>query len=68
MDRGVQSEEEYRRQGTESWLEEGIGIEEVIAAIAKLKNGKALGICGVSAEMLKLEEVQWLNGCTESST
>ena len=53
LDGGVQSEEECSRQDTESWLEEGIGIEEVIAAIAKLKNGKAPGICGVSAEMLK---------------
>ena len=53
LDGGVQSEEECSRQDTESWLEEGIDIEEVIAAIAKLKNGKAPGICGISAEMLK---------------
>ena len=33
--------------------EEGVSIEEVTAVIAKLKNGKATGICGVSAEMLK---------------
>ena len=33
--------------------EEGIGIEEVTAAIAKLKNGKVPGICGISAKMLK---------------
>ena len=53
LDGGVQSKEECSRQDTESWLEEGIGIEEVIAVIAKLKNGKAPGICGISAEMLK---------------
>ena len=34
-------------------MEEGIDIEEVIAAIAKWKNGKAPGICGISAVMLK---------------
>ena len=33
--------------------EKGVSIEEVTAVIAKLKNGKATDICGVSAEMLK---------------
>ena len=33
--------------------EEGIGIEEVAAAIAKLKGGKAPGVCGINVEMLK---------------
>ena len=33
--------------------EQGIGVEEVAAAIAKLKGGKALGMCGINAEMLK---------------
>ena len=32
---------------------EGIGIEEVAAAIAKLKGGRASGVCGINAEMLK---------------
>ena len=32
--------------------EEGIGIEEVAAAIAKLKGGKAPGVCGINVEML----------------
>ena len=49
---GIQSEEEYNRQVAESRLEEeGIGIEEVTAATAKLQ--KAPGVCGISAEMLK---------------
>ena len=50
---GVFSQRKNTAGRIQSWLEEGIGIEEVIAAIAKLKNGKAPGICGVSAEMLK---------------
>ena len=49
-------EEEYSRQyvgpGRE---EECIGMEEVIAAIAELKKGKARGICGITIEMLKAE-------------
>lgn len=50
----AQPEEEYGRQDVELQTEEdGIGIEEVTAAIAKLKGGKALGVCGNSAEMLK---------------
>ena len=36
--------------------EECIGMEEVTAAIAKLKKGKAPGICGITTEMLKAEE------------
>ena len=62
---GIQSEEEYNAQVAESRLEEeGIGIEEVTAAIAKLKNGKALGICGISAQMLKARGsavAEWLH-------
>ena len=42
-----------QRKNTMGRLQEGIGIEEVTAAITKLKNGKAPGICGISAEMLK---------------
>ena len=50
----AQPEEEYGRQDVEVQTEEdGIGIEEVTAAIAKLKGGKALGVWGISAEMLK---------------
>ena len=50
---GIQSEEEYNGQVAKSRLEEqGIGIEEVTAAIIKLKNGKAPSICGISAKML----------------
>ena len=33
--------------------EEGIGIEEVAAAIAKLKGGKVPCVCGINVEMLK---------------
>ena len=39
-------------------------VEEVTAAIAKLKNGKGPGICGISAEMLKAggrAVVEWLH-------
>ena len=36
--------------------EECIGMDKVTAAIAKLTMGKAPGIRGISAEMLKLEE------------
>ena len=50
----AQPEEEYGRQDVELQTEEdSIGIEEVTAAIAKLKGGKALGVWGISAEMLK---------------
>ena len=58
-------EEEYSRQyvgpGRE---EECIGMEEVIAAIAELKKGKAQGICGITIEMLKAEGrvvAEWLH-------
>ena len=33
--------------------EDSMSIEEVVEAIAKLKSGKAPGICGIDAEMLK---------------
>ena len=60
---GSQLEEEYNRQDVQSQLEEDrIDIEEVTAAIAKLKNEKAPGICGISAKMLKAVEVLWPNG------
>ena len=50
----AQREEEYSRQDVESEMEEEcIGMEEVRAAIAKLKKGKAPGVHGISAEMLK---------------
>ena len=44
--------------------EECISMEEVIAAIAKLKKGKARGICGITIEMLKAEGrvvAEWLH-------
>ena len=50
----AQGEEKYSRQDVESEMEEEcIGMEEVTAAIAKLKKGKDPGVCGISAEMLK---------------
>ena len=44
--------------------EECISMEEVIAAIAKLKKGKAQGICSITIEMLKAEGrvlAEWLH-------
>ena len=50
----AQGEEKYSRQDVESEMEEEcIGMEEITAAIAKLKKGKAPDVCGISAEMLK---------------
>ena len=53
---GGQQEEESTRNDAGPDLtqeEESIGIEEVVEAIEKLKSGKAPGICGIDAEMLK---------------
>ena len=44
--------------------EENIGIEDVVEAIAKLKSGKAPGICGIDAEMAKaggMVVAEWLH-------
>ena len=43
---------------------EKISVEEVRKCIRRLKNRKALGICGITGEMLKVGEdavVQWLH-------
>ena len=48
--------------------EESIGIEEVVEAIGKLKGGKAPGICGNDAEMLKAGgpvAAEWLHRVIE---
>ena len=53
---GGQQEEESTRNdaGPDPTQEkENIGIEEVAEAKGKLKSGKAPGICGIDAEMLK---------------
>ena len=48
--------------------EDSIGIEEVLEAIAKLKSGKAPGVCGIDAEMLKaggMVAAEWLHRVIE---
>ena len=48
--------------------EDSIGIEEVVEAIAKLKSGKAPGVCGIDAEMLKaggMLAAEWLHRVIE---
>ena len=46
---------EEAREGMKEVHSEGkeIGLEEVRRAIKKLKNGKAGGVCGIQAEMVK---------------
>ena len=43
--------------------EEEIGVEEMRRAVKKMKNGKAVGVCGIQVEMVKAggyTMVQWL--------
>ena len=62
---GCSGEEKYSKQDVESEMEEEcIGMEEVTAAIAKLKKGRAPGVCGISAKMLKARGrvvAEWLH-------
>ena len=68
---GGQQEEESTRDdaGPDLTQEEAsIGIEEVVEAIGKLKGGKAPGICGNDAEMLKAGgpvAAEWLHRVIE---
>ena len=55
--RGVSQQEEIEEQSN-------ITVEEVEAAIGKMKSGKVAGLCGINAEMLKAGDsvvVKWLH-------
>ena len=63
---GAQKEEEGNKDARSgpTHEEDSIDIEEVIGAIVKLKSGKAPGICGIDAEMLKaggMVVAEWLH-------
>ena len=63
---GAQKEEEGNKdvRTGPTHEEDSIDIEEVVEAIAKLKSGKAPGICGIDAEMLKaggMVVAEWLH-------
>ena len=51
-------------QEIEEGLSEEITKEEIRKAIARLKRGKAAGVCGIQGEMLKAERdtvMRWLH-------
>ena len=55
---------EETREGMKEVHSEGeeIGLEEVRRAIKKLKNGKAGGVCGIQAEMVKAGGFTMISG------
>ena len=65
---GYQSEGKNIQKEEAVTEEEGIGTEEVAAAIAKLKGGKVPVCVELMQRCLKLEEVYQQNGCMLSST
>ena len=66
---GIQQQDSHRQpygelRQEESGEQSSVTVEEVEAAIRKLKNDKAPGTCGTSAELLKvgnLVVVEWLH-------